>query len=117
MFGVTIGARLEITPRVADRSDTRGDASVDLADDHRAAAAVVNHPRLEVVGAEVDERADRARGADDLRDGELVEPVLRRHDAAAGGRGAAAARERRRPCDAPSWRARSCPTSRAGPAG
>ena len=78
-------ARIEIAPRVAERRDARRDASVDLADDHRAVAAVVNHAGLQVVGAEVDERAHRPLGADDLRDGELVEPVLRRHHVAVGG--------------------------------
>ena len=98
------GARIEVAPRVANRGDARRDAAVDLAHHHGAVAAVVNHPGLEVVGAEVDERADRALGADDLRDRELVEPVLRRHHVAAGGEVRQQCARRRPRCDAPSWR-------------
>ena len=96
-------ARIEVLPRVANRGDARRDAAVDLADHHGAVAGVVNHARLQVVGAEVDERADRALGADDLGDRELVEAVLRRHHVAAGGEVRKQRARRRRRCDAPSW--------------
>ena len=61
--------------------------AVELADHHGAVAAVVDDAGLEIVGAEIDEAADRTRlsptiGGDD----ELVEPVLRRHDIAIGGK-------------------------------
>jgi hypothetical protein len=59
---------------------TRGVMRPSISPHHGAVGRVVNHAGLQVVGAEVDERADRALGADDLRDRELVEPVLRRHD-------------------------------------
>ena len=59
-------AVVEIAPGIANGRGARRDSAVDLTDDHRAAAAVVNHPRLHVVSAEVDERADRALGAHDM---------------------------------------------------
>ena len=75
-------AGIEALPRIADGMHARRDAAVDLADYHGAAAGVVNHPGLQVIGAEVDERTDRSLGANNVRDRELVEPVLRRDDAA-----------------------------------
>ena len=41
--------------------------------------------RLHVVGAEIDEGADRPGDADGLGDRQLVEPVLQRYDVAVGG--------------------------------
>ncbi len=54
--------------------------AVELADHDRAAAAVHDDPRALVVGAEVDEAADRPLGPDDAGDDPLVEPVLDRDD-------------------------------------
>ena len=48
------------------RLDARRDPAVELAQHDGAAAAVVDDARLDVVGAEVDERADRALRAHDL---------------------------------------------------
>ena len=60
-------------------------AAVELADHHRAVAAIVHDARLQIVGAEIDEAADRALLADDIGDDQLVQPVLRRdHDAVIG---------------------------------
>ncbi len=59
-------------------------AAVELADVERAAAADEDPARLEVVGAEVHERADRALRADAAGDLRLVDPVLQRDDEAVG---------------------------------
>ena len=87
-------------------SDARRDAlRVErFADHHGAAAAVEDHAGLEVVGAEVDERADGARLADDVGDGQLVEPVLRRDHAAGGGQMGEQRAGGGRRCGAPWWR-------------
>ena len=82
MFGVTMAPGVEVEPGLPDRVHARRDLPVELAHHDRAAAAVVDDARLEVVGAEVDERADRALLAGDLGDGQLVQAVLRRDDAA-----------------------------------
>ena len=68
MFGVTIArsSKSRHASRIAVHA--RRDAPVDLADDHRAAAAVVNHAGLDVVRAEIHERADRSLRADDVGD-------------------------------------------------
>ena len=64
------------------RLDARRVAAIDLAHHDGATPAVVDDAGLEVVGAEIDEAADRACRADPIRDHELVEPVLRRDHAA-----------------------------------
>src|SRR5262249_50575043 len=74
------GAVIEVAPRTLNLGDARRDAAVDLADDDRAAPAVVNDARLEIVRAEVDECADRSLRAYNIRDRELVEAILRRDD-------------------------------------
>ena len=60
-------------------------AAVELADVEGAAAAEEDPARLEVVGAEVDERADGALLADDRGDQRLVDAVLQRDDEAVAG--------------------------------
>ena len=50
---------------------------IDLAHDDRAAPGVLDDARPEIVRAEVDEAAHRARIADDSFDDQLVQPVLR----------------------------------------
>ena len=82
MFGVTMARSSKSSHASRIAVDARRDAAVDLADDDGAAAAVVNHARLDVVRAEVHERADRSLGADDVGDRELVQSILRRDDAA-----------------------------------
>ena len=60
MFGVTI-ARSSKSAHASRIAVTRGVMrAVDLADDDGGAAAVENHARLHVIGAEIDERADGA---------------------------------------------------------
>ena len=59
-------------------------AAVELADVERAAAADEDPARLEVVGAEVHERAYRPLGPDPAGDLRLVDPVLERDDEAVG---------------------------------
>lgn len=76
MLGVAIAALVERAPGVANGEGAGRHPAVDLSDDHGAAAAVVNDPGLEVVGAEVDERANGPRVADDLRHRQLVQAVL-----------------------------------------
>src|SRR5439155_829398 len=82
------GAVVEFTPGVADYHDAGTDASrrvtERLADHDRAAAAIEDGAGLQIVGAEVHERPDGPRLADDLGDGQLVEPVLRRDHAPGG---------------------------------
>ena len=63
-------------------SEARRHRTVDLAQDHGAAPAVGDDARLEVIGAEIDETADRALGPDRGRDDGLVQPVLGRDDEA-----------------------------------
>ena len=69
MFGVAAARSSKSRQASRMASDARGDAlrAERLADHHRAAAAVEDHARLQVVGAEVHERADGARLADDVR--------------------------------------------------
>ncbi len=82
-----LGAALEVPPRVADGEHARRDAlcAERLADLHGPTAAVKDYPRLQVVGAEVHERADGPRLAGEGGNGQLVEPVLRRDHAPGGG--------------------------------
>src|SRR5438270_12438748 len=56
-----------------------GPCSIELTDDDCAVAAVVNDAGLKIIGAEIDEAADRASFAHDFADHELVKPVLRRN--------------------------------------
>ena len=79
--------------------------------------AVVNHARLQVVGAEVDERADRARRRRPPRRSQLVEPVLSRHHLAGGAEVREQRAEPRLRCDAPWWPGRSRPRCRRASAG
>jgi hypothetical protein len=64
--------------------EPRAAPPVELSDVERAAAAEEDPSWLEVVRAEVDERAHRAVAADDRRDQRLVDPVLERDDEAIG---------------------------------
>ena len=69
--------------RSASSRSTRSLApAVELADVERAAAADEDPARRQVVGAEVDERADGALLADDRGDQRLVDAVLQRDDEA-----------------------------------
>ena len=61
-----------------DRLDARRTAAVELAHDHGTPTTVQDDARAVVVGAEIDEAADRARRPDDLGDHPLVQPVLGR---------------------------------------
>src|SRR6185503_13718207 len=76
---------VEITPCIANRQRARRHASVDLTDDDRPAATKMDDARFEIVGAEIHEGADSTFAADDVGDLELVQSILRRDDAAAGG--------------------------------
>ena len=60
MFDVTTGPVVEVQQRPRSASTRGVIAAVELTQHHRTAAAVVDDARLDVVGAEVDERADRA---------------------------------------------------------
>ena len=62
----------------------RRHAPVDLAEHDRAPPGVLDHTWLQVVRAEVDEAAHRARLADDRLDDQLVQTVLRGDDVAVG---------------------------------
>ena len=62
-----------------------GAAPVELADVEGAAAAEEDAARLQVVGAEVDERPDRALRAEERGDQRLVDAVLQRDDEAVRG--------------------------------
>ena len=86
------------------RLDARRDASVDLADDHRAAPAVVNHARLEVVRAEVHERADRSLAPTTSAIASSLSPFCAETTQPSAAQDAAAARATAARCDAPSWR-------------
>ena len=69
-----------------------GAAPVELAHVQRAPAADEDAARIEVVGAEVDERADRPLLADDRGDQRLVDTVLKRDDEPVGREPAARSR-------------------------
>ena len=68
-----------------ERLDPRGRSAIDLADDDGAAAAEMDNARLDIVGAEIDEAADRPLVADDPGDDELIEAVLGGNDVAVVG--------------------------------
>src|SRR5207237_4201626 len=74
----------EVPERASQLLDARGHAPVDLADHDGAATGVFDEAGLEVIRAEVDEAADRARIADDPFDDQLVEAVLCGDDVAVG---------------------------------
>ena len=61
------------------------DRAVDLANDHRSAVAEQDFAWSQPIRAEIDETAHGAAFADSLRDGDLVEAVLRREHIAIGG--------------------------------
>ena len=95
-----VGGLLRVGQVVEQPLEAVAAAAVELADVERAAAAEEDPARLEVVGAEVDERADGALLADDRGDQRLVDAVLQRDDEAVAGEPRGHGARARPPCAA-----------------
>ena len=79
-----VGGLLRVREVAHELLEPPARAAVELADIERAAAADEDPARLEVVGAEVHERAHRPLWPDPAGDLRLVDPVLERDDEAVG---------------------------------